>query len=92
MIKYISIFLAICTLLGGIAKGAIWAGDQHYLTVSNFEQAIKKNSLENRLSSINDAIDYLTLKISYGKYTKLDKAQLNILIRKKNEILKRLSK
>ena len=56
----------------------VWALDQRYMTISNFEQAMQQQ----RLHNLGDRIDELTLKESLNLATDYEKAILKQLKQK----------
>ena len=66
--------LTLFAAIGGVSFG-VWALDQRYMTVSNFEQAMQQQRLQN----LGDRIDELTLKESLNLATDYEKAILKQL-------------
>jgi hypothetical protein len=77
----------IVTIICFISSGVIWAADQRWVTHSRLAQQFQTY----RLSSINDTIGELEMKIKYGEGTKADELRLNYYKDRREEVMAALS-
>lgn len=73
----------IVTIICFISSGVIWAADQRWVTHSRLAQQFQAY----RLSSINDTIGELEMKIKYGEGTKADELRLNYYKDRREEVM-----
>ena len=71
-------------LLGVAFTAIVWAADQRYVQ----QKALRQYGDHQRLIQLNDQIDNLELKKRIGEATEYDKGRLQILIRKREELIK----
>lgn len=72
-------------LLSGTLQLSVWAADQRYVR----QEALATEFDRQRLQSLSDQIDDLSLKVRLGQATELDKAKLEQLKRKREELLRK---
>lgn len=85
-IKTLSAALGVIVVLGG---AVVWAQDQRYDDRYVQITALTTEFKRQRLESLSDQIDDLSLRVKLGQATALDKAKLEQLIRKREEMLKK---
>ncbi len=81
----VGILTATATLTTVIINASVWAADQRYVR----QEALAAEFDRQRLQQLSDLIDDLELRARLGQATPLDKAKLEQLKRKREEILKR---
>lgn len=70
-------------LLGVVFTAVVWAADQRYVQ----QKALRQYGDHQRIIQLNDQIDNLQLKIQLNEATEYDKGRLQILLRKRQELL-----
>lgn len=72
-------------LIAGTVEVSVWAADQRYVQQSALALEFEKQ----RLHQISDQMDELELRVKLGQASLLDKAKLEQLRRKREELLKK---